>query len=189
MEAVNQETQLYYHAIKDKEQQEILFNWWKDLENHKGDKAKLKHAQSPEEVLLQSGFHRLSRQLPQLEKYQLMALATIAGLLALVKSGENLDHALPTQLGKTKDHSKTPVFSELRFQKLLASQDATEFYRSLQRAIMIVSQQTHPLLLADSILHWFKEKEKPDWYSGQKSFHYRWARAYYQEVLKYEEKK
>jgi CRISPR system Cascade subunit CasB len=169
----------YYPALYKKDQRDWINEWWRWLhsEQSRGERAKLRRCQSPQDVLTQQGFLRLGKRLPDWQKYHLFGLATIAGVLSHVKTEMPL--SFPKQLGEAKEGSDKPVFSELRFQKLLASSDIEEFYKSLHRAVKQAGEKANPVLLADGILHWYLEQNSPEKFQGQKSWKYRWANDYY----------
>ncbi|HID44833.1 MAG TPA: type I-E CRISPR-associated protein Cse2/CasB [Chromatiaceae bacterium] len=152
------------------------FDWIHD-ENHRGERARLRRCTSLDEILLQPGFYRLCQPLPRLETYMLEGLAMVAGLLALVKTPVN--SPLPELLGKG---GEKPVFSELRFQRLLASDNPGDFFQSMRRAIVQGGEKGNPVLLADEILHWYQQYQHPDWYQGQRQWQYRFAKPYYTQV-------
>ncbi len=169
----------YYFALYKEDQRERLNDWWIWLhsEQARGERAKLRRCQSPQDVLIQQGFLRLGKRLPDWQKYHLFGLATIAGILSHVKT--EIPITFPRQLGEAKEGSDKPVFSELRFQKLLAASDVEEFYKSLHRAVKQVGEKANPVLLADGILHWHREQSTPEKFQGQKSWKYSWANDYY----------
>ncbi len=177
----------YYPALYKEDQRERLKEWWALLhsDQFRGERAKLRRCQLPQDVLTQQGFLRLGKRLPDWQKYHLFGLATVAGILSHVKAEAPLKDkaktplSFPEQLGIAKEGSDKPVFSELRFQKLLASSDAEEFYKSLHRAVKHAGEKANPVLLADGILHWYLEQNSPEKFQGQKSWKYRWANDYY----------
>lgn len=165
-------------VLKDDETEPLKkwFNWIHD-ENHRGERARLRRCTTLDEILLQPGFFRLCLPLPRLEKHLLEALAMIAGLLVLVET--TVDSSLPELLGKGADK---PVFSELRFQRLLASGNPEDFFKAMHRAIIQGGKKANPILLADEILHWYQQYRHPGWYQGQRQWHYRFAKPYYTQI-------
>lgn len=170
---------MYYPALYKEDQRARLKEWWLWLhsDHARGERAKLRRCQTPQEVLTQKGFLKLGKMLPDWQKYHLFGLATVAGILSHVKTERPL--RFPEQLGKAKEGTDKPVFSELRFQKLLAASDAEEFYKSLHRAVKQAGEKANPVLLADGILHWYLEQSTPEKFHGQKSWKYSWANDYY----------
>ena len=165
-------------VLKDDEQ-EPLKKWfeWIHAEKQRGERARLRRCGTLYEVLRQRGFYRLCLPLPRLESYSLTGLALVAGLLVWVKTP--VETTLPELLGKGADK---PVFSELRFQRLLASDNPEDFFQSMRRAIIQGGEKANPIELADEIFHWYQQTKHPDWYQGQRQWQYRFAKPYYAQV-------
>ncbi|MEZ5478747.1 MAG: type I-E CRISPR-associated protein Cse2/CasB [Thiolinea sp.] len=188
----------YWFVLKKPEQREYLLQWYRALhaldENdqpiegkspERGLRAELRHCHQVDVAMMQRGFLSLSRGLPELDRHHLAGLSIIAVTLAIAV--RPVKASLPALLGQeTKQGSKKPVFSELRFQKLLASDSPDTLLKNLQRALMQVDKQANPLLLADSILHWETERQNPDGFTGRRRWRYQWANAYYQAVFDYQ---
>jgi CRISPR system Cascade subunit CasB len=144
-----------------------LIAWHHQLHNDKyrSHRALLRRCATPQEVLMEAPFYDLYALLqPKLEKiclekdledHGLMAIATIAGLLAHVKKHDENKKSFASQLGEGKDK---PVLSEFRFKQLQKSRNWEEFYRRLRRAIgMLKDANTNIVSLSDDILHWAKD--------------------------------
>lgn len=178
---MSENKQLPLKILKAVDQQKALLDWyeWLHEENHRGERAQLGRAGSLDAVIMQKGFLNLARRLPEFERHLLEGIALVAGILAWIEQ-EN-DKPLPKLLGKNKEGSDMPLFSELRFQRLLASDTPDAFYQNLRRAVIQVGKTANPLLLADSILHWEQERRHPDWqkFQGPGRWQYQQARAYY----------
>lgn len=161
-----------------------IHDWWQWLhnDNQRGERARLRRCDSPDEVLMQSAFYTLCRRLPRIEAFALNGLAVTAGLLAWVE--RDSENSLPALLGKSKEGSDKPRFSELRFQQLLASNEPQQLFQILRRAILQADKTADPVQLADSVLHWANQQQKPEWYSGSRQWQYRFARPYYENILK-----
>jgi CRISPR type I-E-associated protein CasB/Cse2 len=166
-------------VLKKEEEKEALRRWfvWIHGEKHRGECAHLRRCGSLNEVMTQAAFYRLCQPLPRLESFSLTGLALIAGLLVWVKS--TVDAPLPELLGTGIDK---PTFSELRFQRLLASDNPEDFFQSMRRAIIQGGEKANPILLADEILHWHQQTIHPDWYKGSKQWQYRFAKPYYAQI-------
>lgn len=169
----------YFAVLFKKEDQDHIKEWWKWLHDsaNKGARAELRRCESPQAVLTKRAFHRLANKLSYWENQHLIGLATVAGILAVAKNSEKASFA--KLLGEAKEGADKPIFSEMRFQKLTTSTDANDFYKGLRRAVIQVGEKANPILLADGILHWFKEQDKPEDYQGKKSWKYHWAKDYY----------
>ncbi len=172
---------LYCTVFKDHEEWRLLRQWWTWLDDNRGERAKLRRCETPEDVLLQSGFHALCRKLPEWEKKDLIALAAVAGLLSHVSddSGSNFSR----QLGSSKDGGDRAVMSELRFQQLMASEDIDEFYSRLRRAIQLLRQKANIISLADGVLHWSREQRSIYNSQPDQRFKYAWSKAYFSSIL------
>lgn len=161
------------------DEQEPLKKWYEWIHDtkQKGERARLRRCSSLQEVISQNSFFRLSLPLQGYEKFSLDGLALIAGLLAWIKTP--VETGLPEILGKGLDK---PVLSELRFQRLLASDNPEEFFQSMRRAIIQGGEKANPVELADQIMHWYQQYKNPDWYQGQRQWQYRFAKPYYAQV-------
>ena len=178
-------TPAYFMILKDKEPQ-VIQDWyhWLHQDKQKGVRAQLKRCASLDEVIIERGFLRLNQALPRLNQYNLMGVALVAGVLAITKT---IDSAtLITLLGKAKEGSDTPVFSELRFQRLLASDNEEQLFKNMRRAVIQAGEKSNPLALADCLLHWQREHQQPDWFKGNRQWQYLAAKNYYTEVFKYQ---
>ena len=173
---------IWTKVLKEDEQQSLV-EWWQWLhgEKQKGIRAELKRCGTLQEVMSKKGFVRLTQYLPRLEKHNAEGLLIVAAILAVLEIPN--DHALPRLLGANGGSDK-PVFSELRFQRLLASSDTEGFFHGLRRALIQVGKQANPILLADTILHWYQEQQHPDWAKGKYKWQYQWASQYYGEIFK-----
>ena len=183
-----------YSVLWREQEQQALLNWWQALEetklpngktkSNRGERAKLRRCEKPEDILLQSSFYELQQQFP---KTPTLALAAVAGLLAHIKPPSELKLSFPKQLGQQKEQSGKAVFSELRFQQLLASRDIDELYENLRRAIMQLNRTANILSLADGVLHWAQEQRDKNQFDErpERRFQFAWAKAYFSEVLTY----
>jgi CRISPR system Cascade subunit CasB len=179
-----------YSVLWKEQEQQALLNWWQALEetklpngkikSNRSERAKLRRCEKPEDILLQPYFYELQQQLP---KIPTLALAAIAGLLAHIKTSSEL--SFPKQLGQQKEQSGKAVFSELRFQQLLASHDIDELYENLRRAVMQLNRTANILSLADGVLHWWQEQHDKNQFDErpEQRFKFSWAKAYFSEVL------
>jgi CRISPR system Cascade subunit CasB len=140
----------------------ILWEWWKDLENNKGDRAALRRAESLSAVVFCPSYHRLLRTLRK-EGYSasgevsLQKLAAIVGLAARIKVDEPGEFG--KQLGVLKQGDK-PAVSELRLRRILACDDLEELYMLLRRALGILGGSVSLSGLAETIWQWERLAEK-----------------------------
>lgn len=186
-----------WFVLKDEKQRAYLMQWYRNLhgldENNqpseqkppqRGTRASLKRCSNLNEAMMQRGFLNLSNGLRSLDQYHLEGLAVVAVILAIASNPNQ--SSLASLLGQAKEGSDTPILSELRFQRLLASDNIETLLKNLRRAVMQSDKKTNPLLLADSILHWEAEQQNPSWYTGKQRWQYQWAKDYYKEVFKYQ---
>ncbi len=173
----------YYHlAGNDEAIPEQLLKWWESLKDNRGERAELRRAENPMEILPAKAFHRLCRILPVWEKRDLLALATVAGMLAHVKTAGH--GPFPRQLGTPKEQGgDKALFSELRFQQLLSSKDHDEFYQRLRRAVQLAGGSADICQLADGILHWAKDRQDASAEKPSQRFRYTWAKDYFTPTL------
>lgn len=170
-----------YSVLWREQEQHALLSWWQALEEtNRGERAKLRRCEKPEDILLQPSFYELQQHYP---KTPTLALAAVVGLLAHIKTPSEL--SFPKQLGQQKEQSGKAVFSELRFQQLLASRDIDELYENLRRAVMQLNRTANILSLADGVLHWAKEQHDKNQFDErpERRFQFTWAKAYFSEVL------
>ncbi len=161
--------------LKDEDRRQAIREWHSKLqdENHRGDRARLRRCDKLDSVMLEPVCFDLCRQ----SKGDAEGLALVAGLLAWVENPS--DQPTAVLLGRPKPGGDTPLFSELRFQRLLASNDPDEFYQGMRRAILQLNKTADPIQLADEVLHWHDQHRWPDRYPGTRQWQYRQAKRYY----------
>ncbi|MCP4115901.1 MAG: type I-E CRISPR-associated protein Cse2/CasB [Desulfobacteraceae bacterium] len=179
------ETGVYY---KWKEgQRDAVWEWWKLLQNRKlsvqrAHRARLRRCHSPDQVMLERGFHELLRDYVSWPAYQIRGVAMVAGLLAHAKESDSPKGELfGRQLARSKKGSDTPVLSELRFNQLQKARQPEDIYRLLRRIILLLDREVNVLSLAEFILAWdldysFKNHHPDD---PSKSLHFKLASNYY----------
>ena len=191
-------------VLKEDETQVVL-DWhrWLHGEKQKGIRAQLKRCSSLDDVITAQGFLRLNQMLPRLQKIDPIVVALISGVLAVIRESEGIQnienddfHKRPELLellGNAKEGGDRPVFSELRFQRLLAADDEEQLYRHMRRAVAQAGdKKPNPVALANNLIHrfqeyhWGREHCYPDWYRGSLLWQYHAAKSYYTEVFKYQ---
>ncbi|WP_446809801.1 type I-E CRISPR-associated protein Cse2/CasB [Methylomonas sp. 2BW1-5-20] len=136
-----------------------------DRGGNRGDRARLRRAEMPEDILLTDAFFHFLRQMPDgfpqkvASEQRLQVAATIAGLLAHVEAND-ASGRFATQLGAAKDKAKPPM-SELRFQQLQKSPTVDDFYRRMLRAIRLLGKTANVVSLTNDVIHWHKEFNQP----------------------------
>ncbi|NLX52768.1 MAG: type I-E CRISPR-associated protein Cse2/CasB [Deltaproteobacteria bacterium] len=180
-----QQTQ-QYRFLKNKETHENLRFWWESLDKNRGDRARLRRAERPDDVLLTEAFFRFLKQMPEewSAPKELFTSAIVAAALSHIEVPQNSE-TFATQLALPKQGGKNARMSELRFQQLQKSRDPEEFFRRLLRAINLVENKVNIVSLAESILHWMNEYRNGADRDPQKRITIRWATDYYTEILKH----
>ena len=178
-----------YRFLKDSAARDKLLEWWKWLDDNRGDRARLRRVESPDDVLMTSAFSRFLAELPDNWSVsgQLPASALVAAIVAQVK--ENVTSpSFTAQLATPKEGGDKPRMSELRFQQLQKSNDPTEFYRRLLRAVRMLDGNVNILSLIDNILHWMHEYRMGVDRNPQNRLAFCWASDYYRVLSKKQSK-
>jgi len=163
----------------DDKTKEFLTQWWKDLQNDNGGRARLRRCQTPEEAALQPQTYRLKQILSWLP---LEAVATIAGIAAHIK--EVAGEGFGKSLAKPKEKNGRVPFSETRFRQLLSARDWNELYRSLRRAVTILDGKVGYLSFVQTVILW-NEEFKGEYARPGKSVKYKLSESYYTEAMKH----
>lgn len=174
-----------YRFLKDSAARDRLLEWWKWLDDNRGDRARLRRVESPDDVLLTSAFSRFLAEMPEEWSLsaQLPASALVAAIVAQVKENAT-SPSFSTQLATPKEGGDKPRMSELRFQQLQKSQDPTEFYRRLLRAVRMLDGNVNILSIANDILHWMYEYRKGVDRNPHQRLAFCWASDYYRALPK-----
>lgn len=160
-----------------------LRQWWDELDKNRGDRAQLRRAETPEDVLLTPAFAHFLNMMPARWSgnalIKLTDSAAVAAVLSRVKEREGDSSfakalALPKQQG-----SDRPAMSELRFQQLQKSRTEEEFFRRLCRAVRMLGDRANIVSLAEDILHWLLESRAELAFRPQDRLAVRWASDYY----------
>lgn len=170
-----------------------LGKWHQRLDDHRGDRARLRRAEKPEDVLLTDAFFHFQQQMP--ESWQnhtnnsLFACAAVAGLLAHVEKDKKTESKIHKSKAKVMasfaEQLATPIkgdkapMSEMRFQQLQKSRTTNDFYLGIIRAIRILSKQVNILSLANDIIHWHKEYANQIDRNPANRLAVRWATDYF----------
>lgn len=183
-----------YYFLNDPAARVKLLEWWNWLDgtqisfkksNGRGDRARLRRVESPDDVLLTDAFFHFLQEMPETwsERKHLQASAMIAAIVAHVKEN-NETMSFATLLATPKDNGDKPRMSELRFQQLQKSHDPTEFFRRLLRAVKMLDSNVNIPSLANDVLHWMHEYHKGIDRNPQKRLAFCWANDYYLTLLK-----
>lgn len=149
----------------------------------RADRAQLRRCAAPEEVLLQSAFHRLLQELRR-QDLDLRAdeLALAAGVAAHATHAPGKEFA--RSLGRKNDAGRE-MMSELRFRQLQTCRDEDSFYRQARRAVDLLGGEVDVGKLAVDLLQWVWEFRAADpALSPRERLKLRWAADYYHESLR-----
>lgn len=182
------------------EEQKALQRWHHWLDDNRGDRARLRRAERPEDILLTDAFFHFLQQMSETwqEKHPMFTSAAVAGLLAHVKEDrqtlskgfqpkdENKQKKMASfaeQLA-TRDKSKKPPMSELRFQQLQKSRTTDDFYRRVLRAIRLLDGKVNIPSLTNDIIHWHREFDNQVDRKPTNRLAVRWATDYFTALQK-----
>ncbi|EFK08585.1 CRISPR system CASCADE complex protein CasB [delta proteobacterium NaphS2] len=170
-------------------------NWHHWLEDHRGDRARLRRAERPEDALLTDAFFTFLKRMP--EAWQgdipLYVSAAVAGLLSHVKEdrqvpgriyGTNAENGVPTSASfaeqmATPVRGDNPPVSELRFQQLQKSKTTDEFYRRMIKVIRLLNGQVNIASMTNDIIHWHREFDHQIDRKPANRLAVRWATDYF----------
>lgn len=171
-----------YRFLKEPGDCRRLLDWWESLEKNRGDRARLRRVERPDDILLTEPFFAFLKRMPETwaEQENLFSSAIIAGVLSHVK-GNSDDKTFAAQLASPKEggDKKKACMSEIRFQQLQKSRDPDEFFRRLLRGIQLAGSRVNILSLAESILNWMNEYQNGLDREPQKRLAILWATDYY----------
>ena len=134
---------------------QALQRWHEWLEKNRGDRARLRRAENPEDILLTEAFAHFLQQMPDSDTWRknLATSACIAGALSQVKSDRQVNSHIhhkkdaddAKRMASFAEQLATPLegkgkapMSELRFQQLQKSTCPEDFYRRIIRAIQLL---------------------------------------------------
>lgn len=178
-----------YNFISDQTTRDGLMAWRRSLDDNRGERARLRRAESPDDVLLTEAFFNFLKEMPEKwsEPKHLPASTLVAAVLAHANTPEKNyqgTDSFAAQLAAPKDGGDKPRMSELRFQQLQKSHDPTEFFRRLLRAVRMLDRNVNILSLANDILHWMHEYQRGIDRKPQDRLAFCWANDYYRTLLK-----
>lgn len=184
---------------------QLLQQWHTWLDDNRGDRARLRRAESPEDILLTDAFFHFLEWMKPLtewsEKTPILTKASIAGAVAHVKANKQTASRINNSKNSTEATVKfasfaeqlaTPVdgkskapMSELRFQQLQKSASPDDFYRRVLRAIRLLDGNVNIVSLAYDIAHWHREfNQIADYRDPKNRLAVRWATDYFTALSK-----
>lgn len=181
-----------YHLLKEPVREKLL-DWRKSLEDNHGERARLRRAEAPDDVLLTDAFRHFLQEMPDewATPQHLPASALVAAMVAHVNAHEKDQYetvSFAAQLATPRDGGDKPPLSELRFRQLQKSNDPTEFFRRLLRAVRILDRNVNIPSLANDALHWMQEYRKGVDRNPQARLAFCWANDYYRVLLQKQSK-
>lgn len=152
-----------------------LLRWWQDLDEHRGDRAELRRAESLLSVMQLPAFHVALVRLRDAgwaeagDPNQGERLALVIGLAAQVRSapGAAAQAQLP-RLAEAFSEGEKPAVSSLRFRRLLESANEEELFARLRRVLPLVKERVNLLQLSSDAFYWGDAVRK-SWI-----YNYRW---------------
>jgi CRISPR system Cascade subunit CasB len=164
----------------------ILLDWWTALEADKGERAELKRTENPLRVVFSPAYHNLLRRYNE-AGYRLSPryrerLALLAGLAAHVKK-HSAQRRLATQMGSPPPGSDKATVSELRFRRILATDDLGELFIQLRRVISLLDGTANLIDLARVLFLWRPIAEQNP-YDRRRDPRKDWAYGYYAAALR-----
>lgn len=182
-------------------EKKALKDWhdWLDENPGHGDRARLRRADSPEDILLTDAFfhflYRMDQATPNWsQNTPMLTSACMAGALSHVKTDKQTPSRLynnketdaakkmagfAEQLATPKETKSKAPMSELRFQQLQKSPTLDDFYRRMIRAIRLLDGNVNLVSLANDIIQWYQEFNKPIGREPAKRLAVRWATDYF----------
>lgn len=183
-----------FHLLtaKDGDGKKIL-DWWLTLQDHRGERAQLRRADTPDDILLTPAFIQFLRRMPEHwgvdfgeEGIFLRHAALIAAVLAHVKEHSD-QFSFAERLARPRETGGKAVMSELRFQRLQKSRTEDEFFTRIRRAVGLLRGEVNIISLTNDILHWLHEYHFAPADRPERRLAVKWASEYYS-VYKDEQK-
>jgi CRISPR system Cascade subunit CasB len=144
---------------------ELLISWWEGLDQDRGERANLRRAAAPTDVVFGSSFHKLlgglRRRGYRLGSDRATALASVAGLVAHAKLHVG-GASMAQQMATAKFSGAGARVSGLRFRRLLAVSDRNELYPLLLRVVRLLDGRVNLVSLANAAF-WWNERTRQEW--------------------------
>jgi len=168
-----------YYLLEEGDRRALLI-WHQWLDDNRGDRARLRRAESPEDILLTDAFFHFLEKMPESGPWRnmMLASASVAGALSHVKVHKE-NSTFAKQLATPMEGKSKAPMSELRFQQLQKSRTIDDFFRRILRAIRLLDGNANILSLANDIMHWHREFESSIDRNPNKRLAVRWATDYF----------
>ena len=162
------------------ESRKPIERWWQSLDENRGDRAVLRRAMVPDDVLLTAAFARFLRQMPPGwpdSKVPITGAAMVAAVVAGVD--KNIEESFAAALATDNNSKGRAVMSELRFQQLQKSRSPEEFFIRIRRAVNLLERKVNIVSLANDTLDWYQEHRFGPASRPEQRLAVRWANDYY----------
>jgi len=173
-----------------------LQRWHKGLQDHRGNRARLRRAERAEDVLLTSAFFDFLCEMPENwgEEKRIFTSAAVSGLLAHATEDRRVESkryqpkadkkekkiaSFAELLARPIKGQKQVPMSEIRFQRLQQSRTTDDFYRGIRRAIRLLGDSVNIASLANDIIQWHFEFNGQSYRNPTKRLAVRWATDYF----------
>ncbi|PCK01711.1 MAG: type I-E CRISPR-associated protein Cse2/CasB [Alteromonadaceae bacterium] len=170
-----------YWKLSDNEKTQLKA-WWRWLDENRGDRAVLRRASSPDDILLSPSFSKFFNQMPASwlggERIQYADAAMVAAVVARIKNHSDKHSFAKTLAVLSGDKTKSPL-SELRFTQLQKSPTEQEVFTRICRAIQMLGGKTNVVSITEDILQWLLEFRQGHARKPQQRLAVRWANDYY----------
>jgi len=163
-------------------EKQALQKWHVWLDDNRGDRARLRRADNPEDILLTNAFFNFLDRLPEKwrDENRILTSACIAGAISHIKDEPTKTLTFAQQLATPAEGKSRAPMSELRFQQLQKSPTIDDFYRSIIRSVRLLDRKVNIASLANDIVQWHQEFNKPLGRSKPNNrLAVRWATDYY----------
>lgn len=135
-----------------------LLDWWEDLQDRPGDRAKLRRCSTPAEVVFEAPYHELYGQLIDHAYVHEEGLATVAGLAARVDQNEDRTR-LGHQMAASPGPGDRPALTPQRFRRLLDLDGRERVYTAAIRVVGLLDGSLNLPALANTF-YWWNERAK-----------------------------
>jgi CRISPR system Cascade subunit CasB len=148
---------------------EAIFKWWHEIQpdqemegqpNRRGELAELRRCKTLAEIFLVPRF-QLLRRIVHPSEYLLPACASIAGILAHVKTND-AKHTFAQWLALPKAEGSGPRLSELRFRRLVRIKNYDDLFIDLIRVLPLAADTAPVKQLAEDI-YWWNDYTRRQW--------------------------
>lgn len=140
--------------------------WWTDLQKSPGDRARLCRCYDLTDVAFTAGYGKLRTTLLKHGNLNPQALALVAGVLAHVRenTGGEIRSPAPVavQMAFGKPGSDSARVSDLRFRRLIQTQEPAALYPAMIRTIRLLDRSAHLPSLAKG-LYWWNDLTRQTW--------------------------